>query len=129
MVVGKVISIFDISIEVILSDSNVSIGDILEVEQNDVKYQFEVVEINNISATCVSLDSTRGLKKGSDIKKVSSSLEIEFSDKILGRLFNSYGDAIDKKNLKSEKKETIYRDAVEKMKTVGDVVKFIEENK
>ena len=113
MVVGKVISIFDISIEVILSDANVSIGDILEVEQNDVKYQFEVVEINNISATCVSLDSTRGLKKGSDIKKVSSSLEIEFSDKILGRLFNSYGDVIDKKSIKSEKKETIYRDTVD----------------
>ena len=58
MVVGKVISIFDISIEVILSDSNVSIGDILEVEQNGEKYQFEVVEINNISATCVSLYSS-----------------------------------------------------------------------
>ena len=113
MVVGKVISIFDISIEVILSDPNVSIGDILEVQQTNEKYQFEVVEINNISATCVSLDSTRGLKKGAEIKKVSSSLEIEFSDKILGRLFNSYGDAIDKKNLKSEKKETIYRDTVD----------------
>jgi len=113
MVVGKVISIFDISIEVILSDPNVSIGDILEVQQTNEKYQFEVVEINNISATCVSLDSTRGLKKGAEIKKVSSSLEIEFSDKILGRLFNSYGDAIDKKNIKSEKKETIYRDTVD----------------
>lgn len=112
MVVGKVISIFDISIEVILSDSNVSIGDILEVEQNDEKYQFEVVEINNISATCISLDTTRGLKKGSDIKKVSSSLEIEYSDKILGRLFNSYGQTIDKKELDTEYKEPIYRDTV-----------------
>ena len=102
MVVGKVISIFDISIEVILSDSNVSIGDILEVEQSGEKYQFEVVEINNISATCVSLHSTRGLKKGSDIKKVSSSLETEYSDKILGRLFNSYGDTIDKEGIESE---------------------------
>ena len=113
MVVGKVISIFDISIEVILSDSNVSIGDILEVKQNDVSYQFEVVEINNISATCISLDSTRGLKKGAEIKKISSSLEIEYSDKILGRLFNSYGETIDKKDMDSEKKEPIYRDTVD----------------
>lgn len=112
MVVGKVISIFDISIEVILSDSNVSIGDILEVEQNGEKYQFEVVEINNISATCISLGTTRGLKKGSDIKKVSSSLEIEYSDKILGRLFNSYGETIDKKDIDSIQKEPIYRDTV-----------------
>ena len=113
MVVGKVISIFDISIEVILSDSNVSIGDILEVEQNGEKYQFEVVEINNISATCVSLDSTRGLRKGSDIRKVSSSLEIEYSDKILGRLFNSYGDTIDKEKMDTVTKESIYRDTVD----------------
>jgi len=113
MVVGKVISIFDISIEVILSDSNVSIGDILEVEQNGEKYQFEVVEINNISATCVSLYSTCGLKKGSEIKKVSSSLETEYSDKILGRLFNSYGETIDKEGIESEKREPIYRDTVD----------------
>ena len=97
MVVGKVISIFDISIEAILSNTDVSIGDILEVEDKDKKYRFDVVEIHNISATCVSLDSTHGLKKGSDIKKISSSLEIEYSDKILGRLYNSYGDLIDKK--------------------------------
>ena len=48
MVVGKVISIFDISIEVILSNTDVSIGDILEVEDGKKEYRFEVVEINNI---------------------------------------------------------------------------------
>ena len=112
MVVGKVISIFDISIEVILSDSNVSIGDILEVDQNGNKYQFEVIEINNISATCISLDTTRGLKKGADIKKYSSALEIEYSDKILGRLFNSYGQTIDKKDLESVEKKKTFSDTV-----------------
>ena len=94
--VGKIISIFDISIEVVLSSNEVKVGDILELEGNS-KYRFEVVEINNISATCVSLGSTHGLRKGSDIKKIASSLQIEYSDKILGRLFNSYGDVIDKK--------------------------------
>ena len=47
MVVGKIISIFDISVEVILSDSSIKIGDILVLE-NDNKYSFEVVNINNI---------------------------------------------------------------------------------
>ena len=112
MIVGKVISIFDISIEVILSDTNVSIGDILEVEQDNEKYYFEVAEINNISATCISLNTTRGLKKGSDIKKYSSALDIEYSDKILGRLFNSYGDAIDNKSVDSTNKKQIYNDTV-----------------
>lgn len=112
MVVGKVISIYDISIEVILSDTNVSIGDILEVSDDNEQYLFEIVEINNISATCISLGTTHGLKKGSDIKKYSSALEIEYSDKMLGRLFNSYGDTIDNKELESINKKQIYNNTV-----------------
>ena len=41
MVVGKIISIFDISIEVILSSDTVKIGDIL-VTQDSKDYTFEV---------------------------------------------------------------------------------------
>ena len=60
MQVGKIIKISDISIEIILSSTNIKIGDILKVEgDTEEKYLFEVVEVNNISATCVSLYSTR----------------------------------------------------------------------
>lgn len=100
MVVGKIISIFDISIEVILSDTNVSIGDILIVEDKP-EYSFEVVEITTSIAKCLSLDTTRGLKKGSKVKKLSSGIEVEYSDNILGRVFNSYGDPVDKRVLES----------------------------
>ena len=62
MVVGKVISIFDISVEVILSDDSVKIGDVLKTNDSE-NYSFEVISINNISATCISLNTTRGLKK------------------------------------------------------------------
>lgn len=100
MIVGKIISIFDISIEVILSNSDVSIGDILEVVDNS-KYSFEVVEITTSIAKCLALGSTRGLKKGTEVKKISNGIEVEYSDQILGRVFNSYGQVIDKKKLKS----------------------------
>lgn len=64
MQVGKIIKISDISIEIILSSTNIKIGDILKVEgDTEEKYLFEVVEVNNISATCVSLYSTRGLQR------------------------------------------------------------------
>lgn len=105
-VVGKIISIFDISIEVILSNSNVKIGDILQVKDND-EYVFEVVAINNISATCISLGSNHGLRKGSKVERVSEGIMIEYSDKILGRIFNSYGYPTDGKTLKSVKKRNI----------------------
>ena len=103
MQIGKIITISDISIEVILSSNDIKIGDILEVEGNS-KYLFEVVEINNISATCVSLYSTRGLQKGSIVVKKSEGIEVEYSDKILGRVFDSYGNIIDGKPFESEKK-------------------------
>lgn len=106
MQIGKIITINDISIEIILSSNDLKIGDILEVENND-KYVFEVVEINNVSATCLSLYSTRGLQKGSTVIKKSSYLEVEYSDKILGRVFNSYGEIIDGLPFESEKKVSV----------------------
>ena len=111
MVVGKIISIFDISVEVILSDNSIKIGDILVLE-NDNKYSFEVVNINNISATCISLGTTRGLKKGANVVKKADGIEIEYSDKILGRVFNSYGDAIDNKRLDSVRKRNINHNTI-----------------
>lgn len=111
MVVGKIISIFDISVEVILSDTDVKLGDILKVKDDD-EYLFEVVNVNNISATCISLGTTRGLKKGSEVVRKNNGIEIEYSDKILGRVFNSYGDPIDGKEIVSSKKRNINNETV-----------------
>ena len=106
MVIGKVISVFDIRIEVILESNDIKVGDILQLQGNE-EYKFEVVEISNTSAICVSLGSTRGLKKGSSLVKISSGIEVEYSDKILGRIFNSYGVPIDKIPLESINKRRI----------------------
>lgn len=106
MVVGKIISIFDISIEVILNSDTVKIGDILTVI-DDKSYSFEVVTINNVSATCISLGSTRGLQKGASVIKLSDGIEFEYSDKILGRVFDSYGKTIDSLSLDSISKRNI----------------------
>ena len=106
MVVGKIISIFDISIEVILNSDTVKIGDILIVQDNE-DYSFEVVSINNVSATCISLYSTRGLQKGASVVKISEGLDFEYSDKILGRIFNAYGKPADGLKLESVAKRAV----------------------
>lgn len=111
MVVGRIISIFDISIEVILSDDSVRIGDILVV-QDDRNYAFEVVTINNVSATCISLNTTRGLKKGTEVIRAANGIEVEYSDGILGRVFDSYGNAIDNKSFDSIAKRNINHNTV-----------------
>ena len=112
MVVGKIISIFDISATVILNDdADVKIGDILAVSDNN-SYSFEVVSIDNVSATCISLGSTRGLKRGCEVVKLSDGIEIEYSDKILGRVFDSYGVPIDGKPIDSVKRRDTHHDTV-----------------
>ena len=106
MVVGKIISIFDISVEVVLESKDIKVGDILQVVNNH-KYQFEVVEVSNTMATCISLESTRGLKKGDAVELLSDGIHVEYSEQVLGRIFNSYGDPIDKKGIDSKKKRRV----------------------
>ena len=106
MAVGKIISIFDISVEIVLDSNEIKVGDILQV-QGDSKYRFEVVEISNTSATCISLESTRGLKKGAPVELVSRGINVEYSEKVLGRIFNSYGIPIDKQGLDSIKQRRV----------------------
>jgi len=107
MVVGKIISIFDISIEVILSDDSVKVGDILVTDEGDRHYSFEVVTINNVSATCISFGSTRGLRKGGEVIKESDGIMVEYSENVLGRVFDSYGNPIDGLPLESINKRNV----------------------
>lgn len=117
MQIGKIITISDISVEIILSSNDIKIGDIVEVE-NNAKYVFEVVEINNISAICLSLYTTRGLEKGSIVVKKSDGIEVEYSDKMLGRVFNSYGEVIDGMPFESEKKVKVNESSTVSLKDV-----------
>ena len=111
MEVGKIISIFEISVEVIVSDNTIKIGDILESVDNS-KYRFEVIEITNTTALCISLNSTRGLKKGTIVKKVDDGLKMEYSDAMMGRVFDAYGELLDNKEFKSVKKKYISNNTV-----------------
>ena len=54
MTVGKIIAIFDISVEVVLENDEVKVGDILVVE-GDSNHRFEIVEISNTSAICITI--------------------------------------------------------------------------
>ena len=111
MEVGKIISIFEISAQVVVSDNTIKIGDILEAVDNS-KYRFEVIEITNTTALCISLNSTRGLKKGTIVKKVDDGLKMEYSDALMGRIFDAYGEVLDNKEFKSIKKKYINNNTV-----------------
>lgn len=104
MLVGKIISISDIRVNVFkLENADIRIGDILRTTYNDKNFDFEVAEINGNEIVCVSLNLVIGLSKGLDVYKLNNGLEVEYSEKTLGRVFSAYGTPIDGLPLESIK--------------------------
>ena len=93
--IGKIVTVSDLSVGVLLNDASlVNIKDILYTNYNNISYKFEVVEINNNVAKTIAFDSVIYLKKGIPIYKSEEKLAIEYSDSILGKVFDSYGNPI-----------------------------------
>lgn len=109
MNIGKVISISELNIKVLLDeDVKVNIKDVLKTTVNDIIYKFEVVSIEDNVITLIPFDSVIGLKKGLDVSKDSDGLQIEYSDQILGKVFNSYGELIDNNVIDDGVKKNVY---------------------
>lgn len=110
MSVGRVMTIAENSVKVFLTDEKaVAAGDLLIANLGGKKAYFEVAKVKNNMATTVPLQSVIGLKKGENVERASSGgIEIEYSDKILGHVFNAYGSVIDYEKFVPEKKRGIY---------------------
>lgn len=107
--VGKIISISDLNVKVLLnSNSDIKIGDILYFTSHNVETLFEVVEINEIIATTIPFENVIGLRKGIELLKKDHGLEIEYSDEILGRVFNSYGKVMNNNPIVNSVKKNVY---------------------
>ena len=107
--IGKIIAISDMTIKVLLDkESNVSIKDILCVDYMDKTYKFEVVEIGYSVAKAISFGDMFYLKRGLPVRKEEDHICIEYSDKILGKVFDSYGKVLNDENFYSEKTKDIY---------------------
>ena len=114
MSVGKIMTISDNTIRVLVDDADaVVVGDLLSAKIGDKKVFFEVAKVKNEIVTAVPLEGTIGLKKGSEVEKAGDSIETEYSDKILGHVFNSYGELIDGEKLQSVKRRDVYEGAPE----------------
>jgi len=109
MNIGKIISISDLNVRILLEENqNIKLKELVSLLYNNKKYLFEVVEIKNNIITTVPLYSVIGLKKGLDIQKESSNISVEYSEQILGHVFNSYGDLIDDTTILNSQKKNVY---------------------
>ena len=109
MNVGKIIFISELNVRVLLKENiQLNIHDILEAEKDGKKYQFEVLSIKDSIAMCIPFDNIIGLVKGLDVICLDNPINIEYSDRVLGRVFDSYGNIIDGMDFNSEKTKNIY---------------------
>lgn len=111
--INKIIAISDINIQIYCEiPQDFKIGDILSTNIGDRIYKFEVMEINNNTITATPLSSVIGLKRGLSVTKYSNGLTIEYSDNILGKVFNSYGELIDGTTIDNPKRKKIYNNDI-----------------
>lgn len=107
--VGKMLAISDLSVKVLLDKPNsVAIGDVLIAKFNNQTYKFEVVEVDGNIAKTIAFDNVMYLRKGIPLVKSSEKLSIEYSDQLLGRIFDSYGNLIDGSKIDNPKKRDVY---------------------
>ena len=94
--VGKIIAISDINVKIFFDImSDIKLNDILVTSTGDKTYKFEVVELSGNIVTAIPLSGVIGLRRGLNVILNSDGLKIEYSDNILGRVFNSYGEVLD----------------------------------
>ena len=106
--VGVIISISELNVKVLLNNNDVKINDILYINSNGNERSFEVVQIDDMIATTIPFESVIGLKKGLKLSKKQNGLEIQYSDEILGKVFNSYGNVINNETIQDVVKKNVY---------------------
>lgn len=110
MLAGKIISVSDLLVEVLLSGVQVKKRDMMYAVKGEKTYRFEVEDIEGNIASLVPFSNVAGLSRGTEVYKAEEGLQMEYSDAILGRVFSPYGDPIDKKPIESQGKCTVYPD-------------------
>ena len=106
--VGKIISISDLNVTILLGGVKVRSREILETENRGQLYRFEVFEAKGSVIFAIPLDSVIGLKRGLDVYTTGKELEMEYSDRLLGRVYDSYGAPIDGLPEETEQKKGVY---------------------
>ena len=108
MSVGKIISISDLNVEVLTNNAKIKNLDVLTTVCNGKEYRFEVAKVSGNRVSAIPFASVIGLKKGLDVELVEGGLQIEYSDQILGKMFDSYGGLLDHKTIENPATRNVY---------------------
>lgn len=92
---GTIIEVSDLSVKILINEnSTVYVRDILYADYMDQKYQFEVVDIKDNVAKAIAFENVTYLKRGIQVTKEKQRLSVLYSDELLGKVFDSYGNLL-----------------------------------
>ena len=106
--IGKIVFVSELNVQILLNGEKVKFHDVLEAKVKGKTYHFEVTEEDGNIVSAIPFQSVIGLKKGVEVYKTGESLSIPYSDEILGRTFDSYGNLIIGNTIENMTKRDVY---------------------
>lgn len=108
MRIGKLVSISNMRVDILLDDCKIKPRDIVVANFEGKEYRFEVNSVQGNIAVAIPFDSVIGLKRGIDVELQEGGLCIQYSDEILGKVFDSYGALLDGNSIEEVKTRNVY---------------------
>ena len=106
--IGKIVFVSELNVQILLNGEKVKYHDVLEAKVKGKTYHFEVTEEDGNIVSAIPFQSVIGLKKGIEVYKTGESLSIPYSDEILGKTFDSYGNLIIGNTIENLAKRDVY---------------------
>ena len=106
--IGKIVFVSELNVQILLNGEKVKFHDVLEAKVKGKTYHFEVTEEDGNIVSAIPFQSVIGLKKGVEVYKTGESLSIPYSDDVLGRTFDSYGNLIIGNSIENMTKRDVY---------------------
>ncbi|MDR2108416.1 MAG: F0F1 ATP synthase subunit beta [Coriobacteriales bacterium] len=107
-IIGKIVSISNMSVSVLLDTYDVSVRDIIYAQVGDRWVFFEINNVNGNIANAIPMGNVYGLRKGLDVYLRRGGLHIEYSDEVLGKVFDALGNTIDGSQIAAPQTRNIY---------------------
>lgn len=108
MRIGKLVAISNMRVDILLDDCKLKPRDIVVANYEGKEYRFEVNSVQGNIAVAIPFDSVIGLKRGIDVELQEGGLAIQYSDEILGKVFDSYGGLLDANSIEEVKTRNVY---------------------
>lgn len=95
MSIGRIIGMTELNIEVLVEGAKLKTRDVLSTILNGKKQYFEVEKVSGNKVSCIPFNRVNGLKRGMEVELEPNPIQAVYSDAVLGKMFDPYGNLID----------------------------------